>query len=92
MLRMKPWAAALALWMGWQPCAGQAGPQTAQILTASRNILAEVPITKVQVNECQRQCNMAWEQCYRGCLTNFRAPKECPKECERQQSECFAKC
>ena len=73
-LRMNPWAAALALWMSWQPCAGQADPHTSRSLAVSENARVEVPITKVQVNECQRQCNMAWEQCYRSCLTNFRAP------------------
>ena len=92
MLRMQPWAAALALCLSWHACEGQADSHTPQILAASRNVLVEGTITKVQVNECQRQCNMTWEQCYRACLTNFRAPKDCPKECEKQQSECFAKC
>src|SRR3954466_6321923 len=83
---MQLWATVLALCMSWQASGSQVASVGSQIWTASRRTCApEALITTVQVSECQKQCNMAWDRCYRNCLYNERAPPTCPKDCEKDQ-------
>ena len=93
MLRMQLWATVLALCMSWQASGSQVASVGSQIWTAGRRTCApEALITTVQVSECQKQCNMAWDRCYRNCLYNERTLPTCPKDCEKVQDECFAQC
>ena len=93
MLRMHLWATAVALCVSWQASGSQVASVGSQIWTAGGITCApEALITTVQISECRKQCNMAWDRCYRNCLYNERAPPTCPKDCEKDQDECFAQC